>query len=645
MPRYGRHNDTGITPRAVLIGLVLVVLLILAGFYLELVTNLVYNYNTIVPPVSPLGALFLLAAVNPMIARRLWGLTRRELLTVYVLMTVGAPLMAHGTVMWFLSSTVGWQYYSRVSPHWGPAFLGLVPTWFSPTEAIAAEGFFQGDSAVPWSLWSTALTAWGSFFIALFLANLFLMLLLQRQWITNERLSFPIAQIPLETVADRGPGVGRLPAAKMFWIGFVVSALLCLQDNLPTIFPSLPRIPLWGLRLMEWHRVGPLAGVGDIWLVLIPWIIALGYLVPKELSFSGWFFYLVRILLSVAAIAAGAAPRRPEEFRDASFPAPEYQGGGAVIALGLLALWAGRHYLVPALRSALTRRTAAEDGQPITHRWIVVGLVLSLAYLVFSCCWAGSRLMIALALIGLIVFYHMVWARLRAENGMSFIAFPLSVSDMLLRPVGTAAFLPPEIMTITATRWAYWPGWGETCEVITGASLDGLKIADSARMNRRRLAVVMAVGFVFALVVSVSVALAGCYHYGFHDLYQRGGWLESEVQGGGARIYDALTNPTRFSPPAVIALGCGMVATFLLSALRLKFWWWPLHPVGYLVANVWGSQWWWGPLFIAWVLKTLVVRYGGLRLYQKTVPLAIGVIVGNQLTDLVWPLGLWLART
>ena len=39
-----------------------------------------------------------------------------------------------------------------------------------------------------------------------------------------------------------------------------------------------------------------------------------------------------------------------------------------------------------------------------------------------------------------------------------------------------------------------------------------------------------------------------------------------------------------------------------------------------------------------------MIRFGGLRLYQKTVPLAIGVIVGNQLTDTLWPLGLWLAR-
>jgi hypothetical protein len=443
MARSGRTDDIGVTPRAVVLSLALIVLLVLAGFYLELVTNLTYNFNTIVPPITPLAVLFVLAVLNPIFARRRMGLSRRELLTIYVMTTVGAPLMAHGTVMWFLSSSVGWQYYARAAPQWGPAFLGLVPTWFSPTDALAVEGFFQGDATALWSLWSTPLTAWGSFFIALFLANLFLMLLLQRQWITNERLTFPIAQVPLETVRDGADTPGRLPAARMFWVGFVVATLLCLQDSLPSIFPALPSVPLWGLRLMEWRRVGPLAGLGDIWLEIEPWVIALAYLVPKELSFSGWFFYVVRVLLCVVAIAAGATPRKPEDWGDTSFPAPYYQGGGAVIALGLLALWAGRHYLARAVRSALTWRTATETGEPATDRWILLGLVVSVAYLLAFCWWAGSRLVVALALIGLILFYHMVWARLRAENGMSFIGFPLSVSSMLISPLGMAAFLPP----------------------------------------------------------------------------------------------------------------------------------------------------------------------------------------------------------
>jgi hypothetical protein len=82
-----------------------------------------------------------------------------------------------------------------------------------------------------------------------------------------------------------------------------------------------------------------------------------------------------------------------------------------------------------------------------------------------------------------------------------------------------------------------------------------------------------------------------------------------------------------------------------LGLMRLRFWWWPFHPVGYLAANVWGSQWWYMPFLIGWALKGLIIRYGGLRLYQQTVPVAVGVIVGDRLANVAWPAVVWAART
>ena len=116
------------------------------------------------------------------------------------------------------------------------------------------------------------------------------------------------------------------------------------------------------------------------------------------------------------------------------------------------------------------------------------------------------------------------------------------------------------------------------------------------------------------------------------------------MRASAAMTGDSLTNPTRPSLPAIAALASGTIVTLLLGQLRLRFWWWPLHPVGYLAANVWGSQWWYIPLFVGWLLKTLAVRYGGLRLYQKTVPIAIGIIVGDRVSESLWSLGLWLTR-
>ena len=41
---------------------------------------------------------------------------------------------------------------------------------------------------------------------------------------------------------------------------------------------------------------------------------------------------------------------------------------------------------------------------------------------------------------------------------------------------------------------------------------------------------------------------------------------------------------------------------------------------------------------VGWAAKTSVLRWGGLRLYRRTLPIAIGVIIGDQVNSAVWAL-------
>jgi hypothetical protein len=632
----------GVTARAVLLSLCLLVVLAPISFYVEQLIKVSWGFSEMVPPIAALGVAFVITAVNQLAARRGRGWGRRELLLVYIILTIGAPMVSRGIMLWFLSCSLGQQYLSQTMPQWEPAFFRYIPAWFYPDSWPALEGFFQGDASVPWRVWATPLAAWGSFLVAFLIANMCLLLLLRRQWVNSERLSFPVAQVPLEAVRADPGGRGRLPAAPAFWIGFVGVLLLYTPYRLSAIFPAVPNIPLGEYRLIAAGKTGPLVGVGDIWLILYPWCIGLAYLIPKELSFSVWLFWLIRVACTVAAIAAGATPRKPEEWGDTTFPAPYYQGGGAVIALGLLALWGARRQIAHAVRAAVRGRQDHPDL--LGYRWILLGLLLSVSYLVLFCRAAGMRPIVGAGLIGMILCYHLIWARLRAENGMSFIGFPLMANDILTGVTGTAALRPAEVVTILATRWSYVPGWGESLESVTGSSLDALKISDSASIRQKSLLLAMAACFLFALALGVSAELAGVYRYGFYNILPEEGWLESSVRNSGSEIYEAVTHPVGTNWSAVAGLGAGLVTTLLLGELRLRFWWWPLHPVGYLAANVWGSQWWCMPLFIGWALKSLAIRYGGLRLYQATVPMAIGVIVGDRVSEVVWALILWAAR-
>ena len=55
--------------------------------------------------------------------------------------------------------------------------------------------------AVPWKAWLLALAAWQPFIWSLFLMMIASMVVLRRQWIDNERLVYPLVQVPLAMTA------------------------------------------------------------------------------------------------------------------------------------------------------------------------------------------------------------------------------------------------------------------------------------------------------------------------------------------------------------------------------------------------------------------------------------------------------------
>ncbi len=646
--RIADDRQRGVTGRAIGVALLMLAAVTPLNFYIEVAWGAdwegIWFFASGMPAVLPVVAVMLLALFVTLPLLRRLGLTRRELLAVYAIFLVGSPVLSHAQLCWMLVKNIAYYYTARAQPYWEIAFLRQIPVWYAPSDPAAVEGFFEGHAPVPWALWRTPLLAWGGFLTALFAANVSLMALVQRQWITHERLTFPLAQIPLEMISAGRPGEGdspgRLTSSWMFWAGVLIAFAVNFLSTLSQKIPAIPNVPISLYDIIPWQRVGPLAGVGGITLLFWPWMIAIAYLIPKELSFSVWFFTIVRHLLTVIAIAAGATPARPEDWWSTSFPAPYYQGGGAVLALAAWVLWVARRHLSHAFRVALSRNPSREDAQePLSYRVAFAGFVLSVAFMVVFFRYANCRPLFGLALVAMMLGYFTIWARLRAETGLGFLAYPIQIQDVAMVPFGSHVFRVSELIALVTMRWAYTPGFGVTGEVYPGGALEAFKIADAARLNARRLTWAMVLGFLVSLVVGVYVFMIGTYHYGWFGMNaSRSGWLGPQSINDGGRVVSFLTDPSvaHTDVNGLIALGAGALVVVLLAVMRLRFWWWPFHPVGYIASNTWGSHWWFVPFLIGWSCKTLVIRYGGLRLYRATVPLAVGLIVGDLVNGGVW---------
>ena len=641
----GRRSPTPearsrVTLRAVLLGLLLLIVVSISAFYADLLTGS-GGYTSGVPARAPFAALFLVTVIASLPVGRVLRFTRRELLSVYAIVFAGAPFVSYGLLGFMLPSQIYLYYAARKFPDYGPVYLHLLPTWFSPSDPNAVENFFMGGTPVPWSLWYTPLAAWCSFLLALVAASLCLVVLIQRQWITNERLAFPLAQIPLELVTEKETPQGkvaRLPVARVFWVGFALTLLVGFWNNLTTVFPSLPAVPLGPVVISPAVRVGPMAGIGDIELVLWPWMIAIAYLIPKELSLSAWVFWIVRVVLAVIAISFGAQPRAAMDWLgDTAFPSYAFQGFGAILALAVWAAWKARRHLSRAARIAFSRESGRADAdEPIPYRWAILGLVLSFAWMVGFFWLSGARPIVGVIFVGLLLAFYMMWNWIRAETGLGMLLFPLFIDDML-DGFGNSILRPNEVLTWMMVRWTYFPGASSTADVVSGNVLETLKIADQARIDTRPLFRAMCAGIVLALVLGVYVTLTGMYHYGFYNLRAANqSWLSSQVNWNVGHVFSALTSPSKLDPNALAGITAGGIVAIGLGLLRARFWWWPLHPVGYLAANCWGMHWFYMPFFVGWLAKTMVTRYGGLRLYRQTVPLAIGLIAGELVSSMIW---------
>ena len=90
--------------------------------------------------------------------------------------------------------------------------------------------------------------------------------------------------------------------------------------------------------------------------------------------------------------------------------------------------------------------------------------------------------------------------------------------------------------------------------------------------------------------------------------------------------------------PGLTAMLFGGAFTLLLAALRMRLPVFPLHPVGYVLANTLTLNAFFVPFLLAWLVKVLVQRFGGSILYRRSLAFFVGLILGDIVTQAGWAL-------
>lgn len=576
---------------------------------------------------GPVVLLFLLACwtllwrrAAPRLAGRLC-LSRAEMTLVYIMVAVGTALAGECWAIHVVPALAGTAAYQAETarPEWA-AWLGDAPKWFSVQDPEVIRSIHRGNSTLYTVGHLRALAppvlAWGVLMLALAVFTHSLAQLVRRQWIHRERLSFPLIHLPLTLVDLDAPRPWY--RNRLFWAGVAVAGGIEAINGLNYLFPTIPRIPV-KLSTFPPAPERPWSGLGPLWVSFYPFVIAIGYMVPTEVSFSLWFFFWLTRVQDMVVVMMGL--RETGGFAQGLPPYHVHQGTGAFLVLGVVLLWRSRDDILGVWGKA---------GLP-ENRGATIALAASVAV---ALAWAfAAHIPLSLAG-GFLVIYGLiaiVLGRLIAESGSATALSPLSVHETVA-VFGNLQAMPRQALV----TFGWWHHLGERLtDNLLPHQVTGMRLSEDAGVARR-VHLFLAAGAVIGVFVGMWSLLHVYFHYGIMSANTRDWPARAAPQYSFVLIQNWLRGQTTVPRDQMAAFIAGGCVAALLVWLRATFLSWPLHPIGYAVACSWGMQELWCPFAVAWLLKLVTMRLGGIRAYRAALPFFLGMILGDYLVPMIW---------
>ncbi len=643
--RSKRGKVQGITPRAFVIGLIMIPIMCFWNEYTEIIAEAT-DLAAMSLIIAVVFALFVLLLLNLVLKRYLprFALTQAELMFVYVMQTVSIGISGIGMMQFLNTFTGNIFYYGTPENKWQEKLLPAVKPWLLPKESVT-KAFYTGQSTF-WRAnhiagWITPICVWSGFIVVLLGVMLCLNVLVRKQWMDRERLSFPIVQLPLELTAEGGSAKTLL--SRQMWIGFLIPVVLESLASLNYLYPSVPFLPIKPsdvrLNLTPLFTTAPWSGMGYFALSFYPLVIGLTYFLPLDVAFSLWFFYLFTKFENVAATAMGYHDPGASQAMS-RIPYTGEQSAGAFIGVALFALYGMRKQLGAMLRRAFQPRSKGMETDPeyddsneaMSYRTAFIGVVGGFLVLTAFGMAIGMDWYVPLIYFGLYYLYVLTFTRIRAEAGLPWGHGPdMNVHELMKSSVGSRGF---SFQNQVGLNMLLWHDLDYRCTEMPN-QLEAMKIGSSVRMNLRHVAIVLLIATAVGALSSWAAVLTCYYHYGAATA-KVNGWRTDMGSVPWKTMKDWVDNPTKPDFARMEGVGIGFVITAALLAMRSRFTWWPFHPIGYAVAGTFTMPWLWCATMIGWAIKALIIRYGGMKTYRNYIPFFIGLILGDYITGSVW---------
>jgi len=547
-----------------------------------------------------------------------------ELLTMYVMLSVAGTLCSHDMLQVLIPMLSFPVYAANSVNRWPEILLPHLPSWAIVSDKSAATAMAVGNASVYnrqiLMAWLKPLAFWSLFMLTLMWAMCCLMSVFRQPWTEKERLSFPIIQIPLIITTK----LTQLLRNKLFWIAFGLTVVLDVWNGFSHLYPALPEIPIIGaFKFQDYFVERPWNAIQLTEINLYPFVIGLAFFLPTDLAFSCWFFFIIYKLQLVMTSALGIRELP-------GFPFPSEQAAGAYLAVGLLAIWLARRHLAGIYRTIFGKPGGLDESrEPMRYRTAVIGLLVCFGLLVFYGVMLGAGAGSMIVFFIIFFLYALAIARMRAELGPPAHDLHAAGPEMFINnALGTA-----NQSKTTLSTFSLFYGFNRAYRAHFAAhAIEGFKIAQLSKLTSRSMLLAMAVSLVVGFFSAIWALLHALYVHGYSgrpagSAFASGAWV---------RLESWLSFPEESRVAATVAAVGGGIFALFLGSMRMRFTWWIWHPVGYATCSSWSMEKLWACVFIAWLVKSFITRYGGAKMYKKAIPFFVGLVLGEFVTGSIW---------
>jgi hypothetical protein len=618
--------SVGVTPRALVVGLVVTCLVNLLPAY----SAYIVHSSRMVFAHLPMAAMVVFTAaawpLNGLVGavHSSWALRRGEMVVVFCMAWISAAIPAANFMGLLIGGIAAPYYYATPENRWSELLLDYLPKWAVPSNrAGEMTWFFEGmptDAAIPWEVWLGPLLWWGLFLLALALVSGAIMSILRHQWVDRERLPFPLAEAPLAMTeeADGIPGVPALVRERLFWIGVAVPLFVILWNIASYFSHMIPEIQLMMPRTMSLGR-----GFPGIRLKIHFFVVGFSYFTNLDVLFSIWFFYLLGVIQTGLLERVGFTIGASDIWGSRGGAAMGWQSMGAFFTFTCVGLWMAREQFGRVWKKAIHGDPEIDDSDEfMSYRTSLLALLLGAAFMLLWLWRSGMTLDVAGMYLFALVIMMIGVSRVVSESGLLYARMPITPQSFTFYTLGIGKMESTASTALGVSYAAF--GLGNTFGASTLAHI--AKLGAELKLKTRSLFAAV----VLALMVSLAISAAYTLYLGYtHGAYNFNVYT---FNAGNRAIYktvvEKMLKPFDLSLPRMGFFGIGAALAGICSFLRYRYLWWPLSPIGLTVFPLGVLTHQVFSIFLVWTTKMILLKIGGIALYRRVMPLFMGLLLG-----------------